>query len=90
MSHQVTTISVRPSISVEFFTYPNQFIDKWKSQGSVSTILTISDDKLTKTRVTIWSTKEIYNEFLVEKAAVLSNRDKYNTLSNITRTTTTA
>lgn len=90
MSHQVTTISVRPSISVEFFTYPNQFIDKWKSQGSASTILTISDDKLTKTRVTIWSTKEIYNEFLVEKAAVLSNRDKYNTLSNITRTTTTA
>jgi hypothetical protein len=89
MTYQVTTISVRPSTSVRFFTYPDQFIDKWKSQGTASTTLTVSDDKLTETRVTIWSTEEVYTEFRTEKSDVLANRDEYNTSSNIIRTTTT-
>lgn len=89
MTYQVTTISVRPSTSVRFFTFPSQFIEKWESQGTASTTLAVSDDKLTETRVTIWSTEAIYNEFRAEKSDIFANRDEYNTATNITCTTTT-
>jgi hypothetical protein len=89
MTYQVTTISVRPSTSVSFFIYPKQFINKWEFQGVAKTSLSFSEDTLTQTRVTLWSTKEIYEEFLAEQAAVFADRDAYNTTHNITVNTTT-
>jgi hypothetical protein len=86
MTYQVTTKSVRPSTSVSFFAYPKQFIEKWKSQAT--TTLTISNDKLTETRVTLWSTKAVYDEFLAEKENIFANRDAYNTAQSIVTTTT--
>lgn len=88
MTYQVTTTSVRPSTSINFFIYPSQFIEKWKLQSQATTTLTLSDDRLTETRVTLWSTKAVYDEFLAEKAKIFENRDAYNAAQGITTTST--
>lgn len=96
MPIQVTTVSIRPTTTVEFWGFDNatraHLKAEFKDTGKLlSKTVTDSEDGLTRTVVRTFANQAALDAFKADsvRIAAVASRDAYNTANNTTTTTTT-
>ena len=86
----LTTITTRPTTSIDWFEYPSAIAEHQKTLKIASSTRTLSEDGLLMTREKQFKTQEDLDTFLNDTvlSSVDHDRAVYNTLHNITFSTT--
>jgi hypothetical protein len=84
-----TMTYTRPSTEIDWFYYPSEIVAHRKSLKMVSHTVIESADNLTMTRVSTFETQEDLDTFINDPvlASIVSTREAYGKLFNITTTT---
>ena len=90
MSYKFTTVETRQDLSVDFYMFPQIYLELAmpyrQNQKLISTSMEYSDDMLSLVRLVEWDSKESWQAFvdIPEVKQHLEIRDSYNALHNIT------